>query len=95
MTAEAAVAAGIDRLLKARGAYAVNVTGTGVGRNGIADRLVCFHGAFLAIEIKGSSGRATKLQEYELERVRAAGGRAIVARSVNDVRALLDHIEEP
>lgn len=94
MPSESAVAAAIDRELTKRRAYAVNVTGIGVGRNGIADRLVCHLGRFLAIEIKGKGGRLDRLQEWELERVACAGGTAIVARSVDDVRQALDEIEK-
>ena len=91
--AEAAIAAAIDRELEARHCYWVNITGTGVGRNGVPDRLVAHMGHFLAIEIKTPRGRVSKLQAWELERVTCAGGTAIVARSVEDVRAALDEIE--
>jgi hypothetical protein len=82
-----------DRELARRRVYTVNITGTGVGRNGIADRLCCHLGHFLAIEIKARSGTLRKLQKWELERVACAGGTAIVARSVADVIAVLDEIE--
>jgi Holliday junction resolvase len=91
--AEAAVAAAIDRELERRRCYVVNITGTGVGRNGVPDRLVCHLGHFLAVEIKSRTGTVRKLQRWELERVAAAGGTAIVARCVEDVRAALDEIE--
>lgn len=94
MASESAVCAAIDRELKRRGAYVVNVTGTGVGRNGISDRLVCHRGYFAAFEVKGQGGRVDKLQAWELERVRAAGGWAIVARSVEDVVRVLNEIEK-
>jgi hypothetical protein len=91
--AEAAVAAAIDRELTRRHVYTVNITGTGMGRNGIPDRLCCHLGHFLAIEIKAPRGRATELQKWELQRVACAGGTAIVARSVQDVTRALDEIE--
>jgi hypothetical protein len=53
--AEAAVAAAIDRELTRRQVYTVNITGTGMSRNGIPDRLCCHLGHFLAIEIKGAA----------------------------------------
>jgi hypothetical protein len=54
--AEAAVAAAIDRELTRRQVYTVNITGTGMSRNGIPDRLCCHLGHFLAIEIKAPRG---------------------------------------
>jgi hypothetical protein len=43
-------------------------------------------GIFLAIEVKSATGRLRPAQQAFLDTVTAAGGRAFVARSVEDVR---------
>lgn len=45
---------------------------------------ICPDGRFLAIEVKTPKGKATEAQERFISAVRATGGRAGVARSVND-----------
>lgn len=93
IVAEAAVVAAIQRLLRRRGAWCVNVHGAGVGRNGIPDILACYRGRFISIEVKQARGRVRPQQAYELERIRRAGGCAIVARDVEHVAILLDAID--
>jgi Holliday junction resolvase len=94
MMAEAAVTAAVQRELARRGAWAVKIHGAGVGRNGVPDILACYRGRMLAIECKSATGWPTKLQAHELERIARAGGWAVVVRGVEDVRAVLDRIEE-
>ena len=51
---------------------------------------ICPDGRFLAIEVKKSTGRATPDQVRFIEAVRAKGGRAGVARSVEDALRILE-----
>lgn len=91
---EASVVAGCQRTLTRRGAWWVNVHGSGVGRNGIADILACYRGWFLAVECKApKGGRLTKLQRYELDKVKLAAGVAIVVQHVEHLVAVLDAID--
>ena len=56
------------------------------GRIGVPDILACVpDGNFLAVELKTSGGRLEPAQTSELERIRAAGGIAVVARCLEDV----------
>ena len=57
------------------------------GRCGTPDILVCAPptGRFLAIELKVADSRLELAQATEIERIRTAGGCAIVARCLNDV----------
>jgi VRR-NUC domain-containing protein len=59
------------------------------GRCGTPDILACVPptGRFLAIELKVAGGRLEPAQATEIERIRAAGGRAIVAHTIRDVIA--------
>lgn len=49
-------------------------------------------GRFLAIEVKSSTGRATKEQIAFIEAVRASGGVAFVARSADEALSALKDI---
>ena len=63
----------------------------GVGGNGGSDIIgICPDGRFLAVEVKKNTGRATEDQLRFIEAVRAKGGRAGVARSVEDALRILE-----
>ena len=47
-------------------------------KNGIPDLLCCINGYFVAIEVKQQQGRPSKLQLYNIEKIRQAGGFAFV-----------------
>ena len=49
----------------------------------------CADGLFLAVEVKHGNGRVTTEQAAFIEAVRRAGGRAGVARSVEDALGIL------
>jgi len=51
---------------------------------------ICPDGRFLAVEVKNSTGRATSDQVRFIEAVRSKGGRAGVARSVDDALKILE-----
>ena len=61
-------------------------------QNGIPDILGVLKpsGRFIAIELKVPPNKVTKLQEYILERIRVCGGNAGVARSVEEVKEIID-----
>jgi hypothetical protein len=69
----------------------------GYARKGIPDRIVCYRGRFLALEVKRppeerkKNPEAEKWQERELSAINAAGGDAYVVWSVDQVRrAIMD-----
>ena len=64
------------------------------GTNGIPDIICCYHGRFVAFEVKTDTGKPTRLQEAVIRRINAAGGTALVVRSVEDVKAALAAITE-
>ena len=63
-------------------------------QSGIPDILGCLNGYFFAIELKVPGGRIAPLQEHELEKIRKAGGSAIVAYSIENVRGYLQALNE-
>ncbi len=62
-------------------------------RSGIPDILMCYKGAFIAIELKTSAGVATKLQLHELDMIVRAGGNSRVCRSVREVVEFIEAID--
>ena len=47
-------------------------------KDGVPDLLVCCNGFFLAIELKAENGKPSKLQLWNIDKIREAGGIAIV-----------------
>lgn len=89
---EAALQRAIIKALETEGCYVANIVVA--GRAGTPDLLVCVPrpegGAqFLALEVKLPAGRVTPLQRVELQRVEAAGGTALVVRSVSEALAAI------
>ena len=74
----------IKQVLKHVGAFPIKIAG-GPFQHDISDLLVCLDGKFVAIEVKRPNGRLSDGQEKFLHNVKAAGGIAFVARSVEDV----------
>ena len=77
-TPEKKVKAKVVEILKAHGVYYFFPATYGMGRGGVPDIICCYRGRFIAIECKAGAGKTTALQERELERIRYAGGVAIV-----------------
>ena len=60
------------------------------GTAGIPDIIACIGGRFYGFEVKTDTGKPTKLQEAVMRRINAAGGTALVVRSVDEVRAVVE-----
>ena len=60
------------------------------GTAGIPDIIACIGGRFYGFEVKTDSGKPTKLQEATIRKILAAGGTALVVRSVDEVRAVVN-----
>ena len=56
---------------------------------GVPDVICCLDGRFFAFEVKTPDGRVTRLQEHTIDKIKVAGGRAFVVRSVEDVKDVL------
>lgn len=62
------------------------------GTAGIPDIIACIDGRFFAFEVKTEVGKPTKLQEATIRKIRAAGGTALVVRSVEEVKSAIGGI---
>ena len=59
------------------------------GTAGIPDIIACINGHFSGFEGKTANGKPTKLQEATIRKILAAGGTALVVRSVDEVRTVI------
>lgn len=92
---ESQIKAQIKDYLTLRGFYWVANAGSLYQRKGIPDILFGGNGVWGGIEAKSAKGIVSPEQIVEIEKIRAAGGIAFVARSVEEVMNVLEHIECP
>ena len=83
MTPEGKVKAQVKKILAEFGAYYAMPVSGGFGNAGTPDFLVCIRGKFLAIETKAKGNKPTALQEAAMQKIREAGGRALVIDETN------------
>ena len=82
-TPEKRVKTKVESVLKSEGAYYFFPATHGYGRSGVPDIIACVNGRFLAIECKAGGNKPTALQVREIEKIRCAGGVAVVANEEN------------
>lgn len=68
----------IKKFLKENGCWFVKYFANRNTRAGVPDLLACVNGYFVAIEVKGPTGKPSELQLWNVEQIRKAGGIAIV-----------------
>lgn len=88
-TPEGKVKGAIRDYLREIGAWFFMPSMNGFGRAGIPDFIVCHQGRFIALEAKAPGGKPTQWQLRELGYITTAGGTAMVAWSVEDVKEAL------
>lgn len=76
-------------MLEVSGAYFFMPYQAGMGRAGVPDIVACYKGHMLGVECKAGKGKTTALQERELQKIRDAGGTALVIREDN-----MDELQE-
>jgi hypothetical protein len=88
---ESDIVKAILRYLKSiPGCFAWKEHGGMYGTAGIPDVICCYHGRFYGFEAKTDTGKPTELQKATIRKILAAGGTALVVRSVDEVRAVID-----
>lgn len=74
--------------------HAAYTNHAGYGKKGVPDRLVCYRGRFLAIEVKRDARKTpTPWQQREIAAIIASGGKAIVAWDVEHVKGAIRQID--
>lgn len=85
-----------QRIMKAwqkRGAWCFKVHGSQFQPAGIPDIIGVYRGTFIACETKMPGNKPSRIQAYRIKQITAAGGKCVVAYSVEEAEALLDAIE--
>ena len=72
--------------------YCFKEHGGSYGSAGIPDIICCYHGRFVAFEVKTEKGRTTKLQDVNIRNIREACGVALVVRSLDEVKDALKEL---
>lgn len=88
---EADIVRAILKYLKSvPGCFAWKEHGGMYGTAGIPDVICCYGGRFYGFEVKTDTGQPTELQKAAIRKILAAGGTALVVRSVAEVRAVIE-----
>lgn len=84
----------IKKFLESKGCYFVKQFGCAFTKSGVPDLLCCVNGKFIAIEVKAENGKVSDLQTYNIERIKEAGGVAVVAKpsDFNDLKKLIEDL---
>jgi len=82
----------VRKILDELGAYYFFPATGGYGRSGVPDIVGCYNGMFFGIECKAGKGTTTALQDRELQRIKDAGGIALVVNenNVEEVKSILE-----
>lgn len=78
------------------------IVASGFSRRGLPDYIGCYRpfgigcneGRFFSIEAKSEDGKESPLQAYTAKRIRKVKGAHVVARSVSDVKRMLDSLDK-
>lgn len=89
MKQESAIQAEILRYLRSLGTLCWVIKAALCNERGVPDILCCYRGQFVAFEVKTKKGRLSGPQRVQLDRIRAARGRAAVVRSRKEVETFL------
>lgn len=68
----------IKKFLKDEGCYFIKHFANSYTKSGIPDILACVNGHFVAIEVKGPSGKPSDLQLYNIREITKAGGIGVI-----------------
>lgn len=95
MTAEKQFENKIKKELEKRGIWYVKFFANGMTISGVPDLLCCVKGKFVALEIKSEKGKPSKLQLWQIEQIKKAGGiaRVVYPKDWDTLLELLDIIQ--
>ena len=93
MLTEAAIQAKILKFLRTLGPACWVIKAAVCNERGVPDILCCYKSRFVGFEVKTVKGRISGAQRVQNDRIRCAGGRAVVVCSIAAVRAVLEHID--
>lgn len=59
------------------------------GTSGVPDVICCYKGKFFAFEVKTETGKLSKLQEYWIQKINDAKGKAYKVTSLHEVKNII------
>ena len=83
-----------DYLKTVKGLFFWKEHGGMYGTAGIPDIIVCYRGRFIALECKVGKNNPTVLQAQTIRQIIAAGGYAMVVRTLEEVRQVIAAFEK-
>lgn len=83
----------IKSYIESIGGYWILVQGGAFSKPGDPDIVACVKGRFVGIEAKTSDGKIREIQKVRAEQITRSGGLHVFARSVEDVRDILEDAE--
>ncbi len=79
--------------VRALGGYAYKFTSP--GNDGVPDRIVIMPGGHVQyVELKGEAGRLSKMQDFQIRRLKKLGCKVIVVRGIKGVNAFLEGLAD-
>lgn len=78
IAAEKAFENKVKAFLNEQGCWVLKTWSNGVQRSGVPDLLICCNGYFIGVELKAPNGKPSELQLWNIDKIRQAGGIAIV-----------------
>lgn len=84
----------IKKFLADNGCWYVKYFANSFTKAGIPDLIACVNGYFVAIEVKASNGKPSQLQLYNRDKIREAGGIAIILYpdQWEEFKELIEHL---
>jgi Archaeal holliday junction resolvase (hjc) len=83
----------IQKMVKERGGFVFKVHGSETMMVGLMDLICCYHGFFVAFEVKTPTGTVSPAQRLRMRQIIGASGIVTVPRSVADASRVLDAID--
>lgn len=77
-----------------QGVFAYKVHGSEYQPAGIPDISGIYQGWSVWCEVKLPGNKPSDIQEHRISQIRSAGGLVVVAYSMNEAQALIDHLDE-
>lgn len=84
----------VDRYLLAKGGTWLNVHGGPMQESGWPDRIGCYKGRFIGIELKVPGKEATALQKRRLNQIREDGGFTAVCKTLDEVKNFISAVDK-
>jgi hypothetical protein len=96
MTPEGKQKSRVKKILDELGCYYFFPIGGQYSARGVPDIIVCLDGLFVGLEIKAGKNKATALQLREIERIKSAGGFALVVddSNIDELKELLENLRK-